>query len=203
MLGTAVQLAGTSWLNAPGFHYCGNLLADTVNPADVARLEHLGTTLTQRCQLRGLWGLDYLRTETNELVCLEVNPRYTAAVELYEQASGEPLLHWHRLAGTDETWKAPPAPPRHSTAAKAILYTTAAVWVPWDVNWTQLLSTGCQLSDLPHGGEIIPAGMPLLSLVATSPSIVQAECVLKESVMELQAHIATKQWQEQPHAKHE
>jgi predicted ATP-grasp superfamily ATP-dependent carboligase len=94
LIGMTEQLIGVSWLHAVPFAYCGNIGPLPLTESEQHFLEKLGTHLTRHFQLCGLFGLDLLR-EGEQFFVTEINPRYTASVELYELASQVPLLAWH------------------------------------------------------------------------------------------------------------
>jgi predicted ATP-grasp superfamily ATP-dependent carboligase len=85
LFGVTEQLIGEAWLHAGPFAYCGN-----VGPLPVPReVPHLNVL----CEtgLRGVWGADFVLC-AGEPVVLEVNPRYTAALEVLELATGRAAL---------------------------------------------------------------------------------------------------------------
>ncbi len=56
--------------------------------------ERAGQAVTAAFQLRGLFGCDFV-WDGRRLWLVEVNPRYTASVEVFERAAGVALLRWH------------------------------------------------------------------------------------------------------------
>jgi predicted ATP-grasp superfamily ATP-dependent carboligase len=81
LLGVSRQLCGTPWLHAPEFHYAGNLRDDASPHRD--EFARLGRHLAVAFGLKHFWGLDAIASERG-LFILEVNPRYTASMELCE-----------------------------------------------------------------------------------------------------------------------
>jgi predicted ATP-grasp superfamily ATP-dependent carboligase len=60
----------------------------------IDRLNLLATTFTREFGLVGLNGIDYI-FHNDQIYVLEVNPRYSASMELAEDAFGQSLFHWH------------------------------------------------------------------------------------------------------------
>src|ERR1043166_7161575 len=74
------------WLHAPAFHYAGSVL--TVVPPR-SNLQRIGDVIGDAFALRGLFGIDLVyhtdpATGVADFRVLEVNPRYTASVEVLE-----------------------------------------------------------------------------------------------------------------------
>ncbi|VTR96585.1 atp-dependent carboligase : Uncharacterized protein OS=Blastopirellula marina DSM 3645 GN=DSM3645_08712 PE=4 SV=1: ATP-grasp_3 [Gemmata massiliana] len=83
LLGITEQLIGESWLHAPPFAYCGNIGPITLDARATLTVARLGQLLAAETGLRGMWGLDFILGGDAPFP-LEVNPRYTAAVEVLE-----------------------------------------------------------------------------------------------------------------------
>tara|TARA_R110002072_G_scaffold302999_3_gene491145 strand:+ start:88329 stop:89549 length:1221 start_codon:yes stop_codon:yes gene_type:complete len=95
--------------DADGLHYVYSGSVGPLNTGDVpvgvfeqARKIALAIAARLRAEhipLRGLIGIDFvLDAETDELWTLEINPRYTASVEIYERVFSWPLMQWHVAA---------------------------------------------------------------------------------------------------------
>src|SRR6266542_4829427 len=95
LLGVTRQLVGESWLGAAPFRYCGSIGPLDVPAGTRAILEAIGRELTAASGLRGLFGVDFVLRD-----CIpwpvEVNPRYTASVEVLEYATGLRAVALHR-----------------------------------------------------------------------------------------------------------
>jgi len=121
LLGVSTQLIGSPRLNAPHFGYCGSIVPSQIDdlieislpllnhkpirprPAEQSLTQLLiqaGQAIARECHLRGLFGIDFI-WDGNQAWILEVNPRYTASMELVECALDRPLLDWHRRACLD------------------------------------------------------------------------------------------------------
>jgi uncharacterized protein len=182
LLGMTHQFEAGSF-GAPEFHYCGGMGPVVPVPMGVRRL---GEILVRGFSLRGLFGVDFIYRvdpETGHDACflLEVNPRYTASVEVLERAFDTGLLDLHRAVfeGRPIAWTPPPQAP--VVWGKAILYARKDVVFPADGPWMQSLrqSLGdgdAEYADIPHAGEHIPRGRPVLTVFASGSSA--RECLL-------------------------
>ena len=174
LIGVCSQLVGERWLNAPRFRYCGNIGPLPMEDGLAVELSSVGEVL-RRLGVRGLAGIDFIR-KPNGVRVLEVNPRYTASVELYERAFGVALIghvvsEW--FFGDPELKDRP-----RSTriCGKAILYAERTFAVPADHPWR-----GPDFADIPTVGSVIPAGQPVVTLFASADT--EPEC--RERLMEL------------------
>jgi predicted ATP-grasp superfamily ATP-dependent carboligase len=192
LLGLARQLVGSPWLHAGPFRYCGSI--GPLDPAIIARpaLEELGELLALACGLEGLFGVDgVLRDGTFWL--LEVNPRYTASIEVLEHATGWPTLTWHAQVFQHGQLPAlpPPAAPVDRHVGKAILFARDDLVVPRDGPWiseprspTSVLEMPA-FADIPAAGERIPAGRPVLTFFAAASSASACEDALCDIAADL------------------
>lgn len=174
LIGLCQQLIGQPWLHAAPFAYCGNIGPLPMTERERAQLQTLGTHLSACFGLRGLFGVDFIRAGETWLVT-EVNPRYTASVELYELAYHVPLLAWHAAL-----WQVPDHPGERVAGnvarplqvggpclGKAIIYAPRELTIP--PAFFPLPERGdCwqlpALADVPAPGTVIPVGQPVLTL---------------------------------------
>lgn len=125
-----VQWVGGSRLHVTADHrYLGNV-ADAAwpPPVDQFALESIAYCLHQATDLRGLFGIDYVRNP--RVWPLEINPRPTASVEVVAEHLGR-NLYWEHLWACDP-WAGTPPPTTHAVTptqdpgpavvAKRILY---------------------------------------------------------------------------------
>jgi len=102
-LGLSRVLAGEKRFGADGFRYCGNILApagDAQFAADDRLLERaalLACRVTRAFGLIGVNGIDFI-ARRGVPHAIEVNPRYTAAMELVERAYGLSVFDVHARA---------------------------------------------------------------------------------------------------------
>jgi len=178
LLGVSRQLVGRAWCRAAAFAYCGSVaLPPETLPRGVRdQLERLGRLLAGEFGLRGLIGVDVVVDRRCRLHVIEVNPRPTASLELYERATGESLARAH-LAACGIACPAgdrPAETARPGSWAKAVLFAEraiacdprplaaldglAAAWTEAD-GWPAL-------ADIPGPGGGIARGAPIVTIFA-------------------------------------
>jgi len=177
LLGLTYQLVGTPLLHAGPFRYCGSLGPLEPDHALQEELTRLGNVLAAGCGLRGLFGVDGVLRD-GAFWPVEVNPRYTASVEVLEYATGVPALGWHRAAFTPGDAAVPP--PAHGPlirrVGKAILFAPKNIVFRADGPWCAELLAPPPLTevpafaDVPAAGEPIAAGRPVLTIFAQGDS---------------------------------
>ena len=79
LLGVTEQLIGEPWLHAAPFGYCGNIGPVAARAIPLSEFA-----------LQGVWGIDFI-VNGDATYPVEVNPRYTAGVEILEHARGKNL----------------------------------------------------------------------------------------------------------------
>ncbi len=182
LLGATRQLVGEPWLHAAPFHYCGSVGPLVLEPRLRQALDRLGNVLADGCRLRGLFGVDFvLRDDVPWPV--EVNPRYTASVEVLEYAAGVPALSLHRQVFAKEAVALAPGLVRNTGTwlGKAVLWARAPLTFPEDGPWQAVLGEPPSLheapafADIPRAGERIAAGRPVLTFFARGSS--DEDCV--------------------------
>ena len=169
LLGVSRQLVGLDWLHAAPFRYCGSVGPLQPEPAQRRNLETLGAALARRCRLRGLFGVDGI-VRDGAFLPVEVNPRYTASVEILEYGcafSGAGLAP-RRLRPDRSPAGAARGDPT-ACIGKAVLFAKDALTFPDDGPWNAVLRSPPPLAepppfaDIPHPGTRIKAGRPVLT----------------------------------------
>jgi predicted ATP-grasp superfamily ATP-dependent carboligase len=111
--------------------------------------------------LSGLFGVDLILDSRGRMHVLEINPRYTAAMELLE------LAHGHALLGENiEALKTMADSVPTLIHGKAIVYARETVRVDDLYAWFNAAS----IADVPQIGEVIPQGRPICTLLARGNS---------------------------------
>jgi uncharacterized protein len=192
LLGVTRQLIGEPWLHAAAFHYCGSL-----GPLDLAApwrqtFERLGYAVARGCGLWGLFGIDCVLCDSVPWP-VEVNPRYTASVEVLEYATHVPALALHRCvfesAASPPPLPARPVPP--AVVGKAILFAREALVFPADGPWLSELrrpsplDTAPAFADISLAGEPIRKGRPVLTFFARAASLTACEEELRRIAADL------------------
>ena len=168
LLGVTEQLIGLRELGGHGFRYGGNIAGPPGRlfpRRAVALLGAAVAAITRRFSLRGLNGIDFILSDGLPHV-IEINPRYTASMELLEELSGRNFLDLHLAAVLEGSLPArPPVFPPARFLAKGILYAERSVRCAAPEPLARL---GCR--DLPAAGESIEAGHPICTLIAAGRS---------------------------------
>jgi len=195
-LGATRQIIGRDWGLTPEFLYVGSIGPLAVSAAEQTRLNRLGDVLSRRCGLVGLFGVDFIRT-AGELWPVEVNPRYTASMEVLERTMECNVLTLHAAACETSRLLAPPPATDGPFAGKAVVYarcdctwdrmslaTTGSVHLgdpeppktsdPHSVAWPSI-------ADRPHVGQRFQAGQPVATIFAAGVSVCDVERQLRLS----------------------
>ena len=150
-LGATQQIIGAPWLNAAPFHYCGNIAPADLTPDQIQYLTNLGSSLAQRCGLRGAFGVDAIVTSDQTYWPIEINPRYTASIEVLKRATNNHILDRHAqvFRRGPGALDALPASPRRQYFAKAILFADEDLAFPGHGPWRD----GPDFADIPALGN--------------------------------------------------
>jgi predicted ATP-grasp superfamily ATP-dependent carboligase len=198
LLGVTRQLIGDPAFGVCGFRYCGSL-----GPLPLARsmereLQRLGQELAQAFYLKGIFGIDGIVRDGTFWV-VEVNPRWTASVELLELASGRSMVLLQQEAFQERSSPAAEAIVRavqqHFRGAgraygKAILF-ARQLWVrrseelPWPRRSLQRFTDCPAVADLPWPRSTVPPGAPILTVMAQGDSISEVYDKLREMADEV------------------
>jgi predicted ATP-grasp superfamily ATP-dependent carboligase len=161
-LGITRQLIGQPWLHARRFAYCGNVSSTGLNEEWLASwVWNVALSFADQCNLRQLWGFDFI-SQDSALVLIEVNPRYPASTEVVEFATSRPVL----AAGLEGS--ARPA----RIVGKAVYYAPHRFTFPASGPWHDSVRRAADVwrrpdfADVPHPGEVIEAGHPVLTILA-------------------------------------
>jgi predicted ATP-grasp superfamily ATP-dependent carboligase len=190
LLGVTRQLVGEPWLHAGRFHYCGSIgpLSLTAPLRRAYRL--LGQTLVVGFGLRGLFGVDCVVRDSVPYP-VEVNPRYTASLEVLELALGLPLLACHRSIFDHGAPPPQGGPAGPDFLGKAILFAPRALTFPAEGPWLASLHRPADLwespafADIPDPGTPISARRPVLTIFARASSLSACLQALRRKAGEL------------------
>jgi predicted ATP-grasp superfamily ATP-dependent carboligase len=177
------QLIGDQAFGAPPFRYCGNIMAPPSDPlwGDDTPLWReavaLAAAATRAFGLAGVNGIDFI-VHRGHPVPIEINPRFTAAMELAERRDGISIFGAHvagctgalsRYSPLREQLRARSRARTHTTGAagKAIVFARHALTVGGAV--TRWLA-GDGVRDIPRPGSAIPSGAPICSIFAEAPA---------------------------------
>ena len=166
-LGVTRQLIGESAFGAAGHRWCGNLLgspgAPVLDAQDdvIASATAAAQALTRAFGLRGINGIDFISRD-GEAVVIEVNPRWTAAVELVERSLGISLFATH-VAASEGMLPQVPRHRSHGVIGKAVVFAPADCTLPDTDPWL----ADEMIRDVPCPGTLVPRGAPICTVFAT------------------------------------
>ena len=180
LLGVTRQLVGMPEFHAREFGYCGSIGPVVLDASDTKQWNRIGAVVSGEFGLRGLFGVDAIR-QGDKIYPVEVNPRYTASVEVLELALGIHAVKLHsdvcgnRLTGIESRV------PRR-LFGKAILY------APEDLTFRNFTRAGFTIADIPAQGTKIKQGQPILTIMVTGNTIKSISRELKQAADHITSH---------------
>jgi predicted ATP-grasp superfamily ATP-dependent carboligase len=162
----ARDLLGEAFVPREPFRYVGSVGPEIVTTTERVVLERLGRCLQGAFGLRGLVGVDWVRSSQGVSI-IEVNPRYTASIEILERAADQPLFG-HHAAAFDAAIPVGPLPTIETTGrwGKLVLYAPSSGRL--DASAPCFADDHC-FADIPTIATCHPAGQPILTLLARVP----------------------------------
>jgi len=152
------------------FAYRGSLFLDPVGGDLARRIEAVGRAVASRFGLVGLFGVDLILGTDGTPWAVEVNPRYTASVEVIELSLGRALMTDHRLACEG----LPLGPPGRGEGAalrfvaKEIVFADSPCVFPGEPVAFEPRGRDAfrvpRCADLPDPGTILAAGDPVMTV---------------------------------------
>ncbi len=175
LLGVSRQVIG--YPSMP-FGYRGSVGPATISGRLRARLIALGSALARGLPLAGWFGVDFILAHGIPWP-VEINPRYTASIEIHELATGRAFLPLHRAACEqgllpDAPASATPPPPR--VIAKRVVYATRPCVAPAiaEAEYQSPRDEIPTIADVPCEGTSFERGDPILTVFAQAPTITEA-----------------------------
>lgn len=170
LLGITLQLIGERWAGATGFCYCGSWGPWPCSSDTEDAFRKMGNVLAHSFELSGLFGVDAVINDKG-VYAIEVNPRYTASVEVLERSCGFQAIELHATACVDRRLPAAPSTASTLLCGKAVLFAPRALNIPTDSNvaWLRLEhSPWPAWADIPAPGTHVTTGMPLVTALASA-----------------------------------
>ncbi len=180
-LGGGARLLGTTWqfIGIPGqpFAYFGNIGPWPLRESVAQCLERIGQILAVRFGLLGLFGVDFVLRKQGIPWPVEVNPRYTASVEVLEMAQCRSLLADHiEVFAPGAVPKSQPIfhkPGSPRFVGKWIMHAERDGQFPQDPDWIPQAERpwepyNVHMADCPRPGTKFRSGNPLFSILVTS-----------------------------------
>jgi len=180
LLGITHQLIGQNWLHTQHFNYCGTIGPDDADQCLERELLRIASFLVEFSGLRGVWGIDFLN-DTGRIVLLEINPRYTASIEVLEHQIGLQSFDWIRWAFVGGTKPSVNRISNRRVVGKAIYFTQHDMLFPNNGPWinsrdrSNAVLNRSDFADIPHPGEEIPRGFPVLTILEEAET--RANCL--------------------------
>jgi predicted ATP-grasp superfamily ATP-dependent carboligase len=162
------QIVGQRTFGAGGFRYCGSLIGGGLFEAEDAllgRASAMADAVTRDFGLVGLNGIDFI-ARAGVPWPIEVNPRYSASMELLERCGGPPLFALHAAACSGRLPGAPPRPPR-GVLGKAVVFARREVTLRETGGWLR----DPAIADVPQPGERIPRGRPICTVFGSGKNV--------------------------------
>jgi predicted ATP-grasp superfamily ATP-dependent carboligase len=202
LLGVTRQLVGESWVHSLPFRYAGSIGPLTLSMTERAAWERLGVVIAAFAGLRGLFGIDAVIRDGVPWP-VEVNPRYTASVEVIEYATGMWALALQAQAfegaSVEPSGRRVFAAPtsalrldaRPGVVGKAVWFAPRAITVPTGGPWEAVLrqppaiDSPPAFADIPPAGQRIAAGRPVLTMFATGATAAECQRRLQTVATEL------------------
>jgi predicted ATP-grasp superfamily ATP-dependent carboligase len=177
-IGTTRQLVGETAFGASGFRYCGSILNATISPDMCAAAKALVDVVTDAFPLVGVGSIDFV-SAGNELRPVEVNPRWSASMELVERSRDISVFHLHADACSR---RALPQFDLTELPSSSATYGKAVVFAPRDVviGDTREWLGDPNVRDVPRRGEHIPIGQPICTVTAVGSDETTCYAVLVE-----------------------
>ncbi|MFN7731029.1 MAG: ATP-grasp domain-containing protein [Pirellula sp.] len=193
------------WAPTP-FIYRGSVGPFPIEPSAALRLNAFGERVRRETGIRGLWGADWM-VGADGWWLLEINPRWSASMELLDAGASIPWVELHVRALQGDTIAAKLA--EHAAQrpsrlpdrawAKTIVYAISdwsldeedLAWM-WERRWRFAGPDGLDgsgFADIPATADRLMRGTPVLSCLAQGPDVASAEDSLGERVSEVLARM--------------
>ncbi len=174
------QLIGVRWLGASTYWYSGNILAPLEDPhlpqgkSLFDQAEAMAQVVARTCGLKGVNGIDFIARHGVPFA-IEVNPRYSASLELAERAFGISAFQMHLLGCQKKLPATVELPCNFPAVGKAIVYARRPVIAGDTRRWLD----DSTIADIPWPGERIPTGHPICTVFATGTTAADCELNLR------------------------
>jgi predicted ATP-grasp superfamily ATP-dependent carboligase len=171
-LGISRQIVGDDLFGATGYQYCGSILGSAGDPQFArdetlaAAADALAQAVCEEFGLVGLNGIDFIARDGVPHT-IEVNPRWSASMELAERAYGVSILGVHAAAcsrGALPDFDVATARRRAGAIGKAIVFARGDLVVGDTSAWRDTDA----VRDIPHRGDRIIGGHPVCTVFAAA-----------------------------------
>ena len=183
LLGVTRQLVGLPEFHAGEFSYCGSIGPLQLNESDSIQWRRIGEVITREFNLTGLFGVDAIKQQ-DSIYPVEVNPRYTASVEVLELALGRRAMKYHCDACNDQL-------PDREERERGKLIGKAILFAPADLVFREFPQEGFSIADVPAPGTEIKQGHPVLTVLVGGTGIDSISAELKKAAQRVMEELGT------------
>lgn len=161
LVAVMTQIYGDASFGADGFRFVGNVFPHPFTREITNSATTIAEALTLEFDLKGLWGFDFIYA--GDVTLIEINPRPTSSLGLLDMATWNDLLglHIESVAGKKSNLILDPGPTGRYFAQGRVYAKTDAVFTGSQA-WSE---RGAR--DIPHEGDFINAGEPLITVTAS------------------------------------
>jgi uncharacterized protein len=189
-LGISRQLVGDHAFGATGYQYCGSLLMpyDDTDSEAVA----LSAAVAGEFGLAGVNGIDFI-SRGGRAYAVEVNPRWSASMELVELAYGISVFGAHAAAcarGQLPDFDLSAAGCGAQVLGKAVVFARQDVVIGDTSAWLPAAPAPPALRDIPRAGERIAGGRPVCTVFASGDGVAECHAALVERARQVYAALA-------------
>ncbi len=198
LVGVCQQLIGPDFDSPWEFGYAGSIGCVPVSEQLRQSLLQIGELIAERSGLRGLFGCDFIADSNEETPWLiEVNPRYTASVEILERATGRTLLAEHASACGHHM----PSLPRATEGSLHNVFGKQIVFAKSDVIASDLTTLFDHednpidqplIADIPAIGSKIEMGGPICTVFAKARDMASCQAELSRRTKLVHLAIASR-----------
>jgi predicted ATP-grasp superfamily ATP-dependent carboligase len=168
-LGISQQIVGDPAFGASEYRYCGSVLLTDAAPQLRSIASALAATVAANFHLTGVNGIDFIVRDGVPLP-IEVNPRWSASMELVERAYGISVFGAHASACACAALPAfdlAAAAGNGTTHGKAVVFARSRVTIGDTRKWLE----DDNLHDVPHAGDRMSPGDPVCTVFATAAGV--------------------------------
>ena len=182
VLGVSRQLVGDAAFGASGYRYCGSMMSLDVDDCwdgDV-RVASGALALAEATSalfgLVGVNGVDFV-VRDGVPVAIEVNPRWSASMELVDRVCTVPVMAAHVESCMSDAVPRVDRPSGTRVIGKAVVFATADATVGDTRRWLE----DDDVRDVPWPGTTIGRGEPICTVFTTAPTFVECRAALAAS----------------------
>jgi len=194
LLGVTRQLHGADCGGSSRFAYAGSIGPLVLSDTQRLRWQAVGETLASHFEPRGLIGVDAIQAADGKIFPVEVNPRFTASMELYD-TPGCNMAALHIAACREHHLpQTVPLQPQSGLRGKAIVYArqTAEVSPAFTEYCFKCNSSAIslQVADIPKAGQQLVKSQPVATVFAEGATVERVQRQLRRRAESLLDHLS-------------